>query len=55
MKANTKEKTAALHLVLQSSELLQNVAQLISLSGAVVAVDLDQTAERLQGKLTKQQ
>lgn len=35
------------HLVLQCGKLFQNVAQLVSLSGAVMTVDLYQTAEWL--------
>lgn len=35
------------HLVLQCGKLFQNVAQLVSLSGAVMTMDLYQTAEWL--------
>lgn len=37
-------------LILQCGELLQNVAQLVPLSGAVVTMDLYQAAEGLQGR-----
>lgn len=43
------------HLILQRGELLQNVAQLVPLSGAVVTMDLYQTAEWLQGEQTPHQ
>lgn len=46
---------AGAHLILQCGKLLQNVAQLVPLSCAVVTMDLYQTAERLQGEQTSRQ
>lgn len=49
-----KQQTAADavgHLILQCGKLFKNMTQFVSLSSSVVSVDLDQTAEWLEGEL----
>lgn len=48
----TDERTSV-HLILQCGKLLKNVSQLVSLSGSVVSVDLDEAAERLWRELVR--